>query len=213
MKKILLLILALSFSMLNGQKLDSISAEPSDLIASSMPEFSEYALSGNLWNSETLKGNVVVINFWFIGCLPCMKEISYLNELQKKYDNEDLVLLSIAPHVAQDLIDFNSDSVNTYSSIRKYLAQAKIEYEIIAECEERSVTGTGRIGPDCKRISGLFNVKGFPTTIIINKDGVVAHTTTGFAANLDSPENGKDYNLGLSEIIDGLLMPNGDTKK
>lgn len=212
MKKRILLVLVLFFGRLNAQTVDSLSADPSDLIGLEMPEFSATSISGTLFNAETLRGKVVVINFWFIGCLPCMKEIPYLNELHQKYKDEDFVLLSIAPHVAQDLIDFNSDSATAYSGIRKFLANAKIEYEIIAECQERTVTGGGTIGPDCNSISGLFNIKGFPTTVIVNKDGVVAYTTSGFAANIDMLEEEDDYEPGLSDVIDKLLIQNAANK-
>lgn len=110
-----------------------------------------------------------------------MTEISYLNRLKEKYKDENFVLLSIAPHTKQDLLDFNSDSGSVFSAIRKYMAKTIIEFEVIAECGERTRTSNSTIAPDCNRISGKYKVKGFPCTFIINQNGIVEFVSTGFA--------------------------------
>jgi len=201
MKSILSLLLFCSTLWVNAQSNDSIKPSPQGLVNMQMPNIKETSITGNAWNAETLKGKVVVVNFWFIGCPRCMKEIKYLNRLNEKYKNDNFVLLSIAPHIKQDLIDFNSDSINRHSRIRKhYLDKAKIEYEIIAECSERN----SKPGPDCDNISSLFNVIGYPTSFIINKKGIIEHAKVGFGFESENSE-GLEYSPDYEKIIDKLL--------
>src|SRR5690606_30203057 len=37
-----------------------------------------------------LKGNLILLEFWFSPCAPCIKAIPELNEIQKKYSNKGL---------------------------------------------------------------------------------------------------------------------------
>ena len=44
---------------------------------------------------DTLKGNIIVLNWWATSCLPCIKEIPGLNKLVEKYKNKPVKFLSI----------------------------------------------------------------------------------------------------------------------
>ena len=45
-------------------------------------------IDGEKYDTTSLKGKVVVLNFWFVDCPPCRKEIPELNKLVKKYDKK-----------------------------------------------------------------------------------------------------------------------------
>lgn len=51
------------------------------------PTFSYKDLKGKEWTDEVLLGKVTVINFWHINCGPCIREIPWLNKLQKKHED------------------------------------------------------------------------------------------------------------------------------
>ena len=53
-------------------------------------------LEGTTFTLDELKGKVVVINFWFVACKPCVEEIPELNELVEKYEEKDVVFLGFA---------------------------------------------------------------------------------------------------------------------
>lgn len=55
--------------------------------------FALYDLDGNLWTEQSLKGHKVVINAWFSGCGPCLREMPILSEWKKKYP--DVIFLSV----------------------------------------------------------------------------------------------------------------------
>ena len=49
-------------------------------VGSRVPDFSLTSLDGSTVNNESLKGSVVVLNFWATWCQPCMSEIPELKE-------------------------------------------------------------------------------------------------------------------------------------
>jgi thiol-disulfide isomerase/thioredoxin len=60
----------------------SAPANREDLVAGAQaPDFSLPMLDGEVLNSKTLKGNIVVLNFWATWCQPCMAELPVLKDL------------------------------------------------------------------------------------------------------------------------------------
>jgi peroxiredoxin len=112
--------------------------------------FSVTDISGNAYTLESLKGKVVVINFWFVECKPCVMEIPELNKLVEKYKGKDIVFLGIA--------------TNDKAKLQKFLEKQPFNYNIIS---------------DGSKTAGDYQVTAFPTHIIIDKNSTVAFTTTG----------------------------------
>ena len=55
---------------------------PEDVVVgNSIPDFSVTSLEGKTINKDSLKGEIVVLNFWASWCTPCMAEIPELMEL------------------------------------------------------------------------------------------------------------------------------------
>jgi thiol-disulfide isomerase/thioredoxin len=109
-------------------------------------------INGNKINLEELKGKVIVINFWFINCLPCRQEIPELNEVVKEYkDSTNVVFIAIALDEKSDLKDF--------------LEKKPFDYSIV---------------PDGRSISDIYGVKSYPTHLIIDKEGKVYFHTSGY---------------------------------
>lgn len=51
------------------------------------PTFAYKDLKGTEWTHETVRGQVTLINFWHINCGPCVREIPWMNRLQKKHED------------------------------------------------------------------------------------------------------------------------------
>ena len=51
-------------------------------------------------------GDVVLINFWATWCAPCLEELPALNDLQEKYRDQGLTVLTISDESSATLIDF-----------------------------------------------------------------------------------------------------------
>jgi thiol-disulfide isomerase/thioredoxin len=54
----------------------------------------------------TLRGKVVVVEFWATWCGPCVEGIPHLNELQRKYDGKHFQLLSFVEESHQTMDPF-----------------------------------------------------------------------------------------------------------
>lgn len=55
--------------------------------------FALHDLDGNLWTEQSLKGHKVVINAWFSGCNPCLREMPILSEWKSQFP--DVIFLSV----------------------------------------------------------------------------------------------------------------------
>src|SRR5258708_8850388 len=69
--------------------------------------FTAKTLDGKSVSLTDLKGKIVVLNFWFIACAPCVAEMPDLNNLVEKYrSRDDIVFLAPASDDAKHLSDF-----------------------------------------------------------------------------------------------------------
>ena len=82
------------------------------------PDFKVTTLDGKPYDLAALRGKVAVLNFWYIGCAPCNKEMPQLNQLVEEYkENKDVIFLAIAPDGVEDL--------------KKFLKVKEFKYQII----------------------------------------------------------------------------------
>ena len=102
--------------------------------------------SGGKLSLASLRGKVVVLNFWASDCVPCKQEQGELNRLAAKYSSKDVVFLGI-------------DEIEVRSFAQHYLKHYKVPYESVAD-------GDGAI-------AGKYGVTGTPETFFIDKQGKV----------------------------------------
>lgn len=108
-------------------------------------------MEGNTITTESTKGKVVVLNFWFIACKPCIAEIPELNEVHEKYkDNKDVVFASI--------------TFDKKDKVEKFLKNTPIHYPVV---------------PYQRITISRFGVSSYPTNIVIGKDGKILDSMTG----------------------------------
>lgn len=113
----------------------------------SAPEFSASKLDGKLVRFTDLKGKVIVLNFWFIGCPVCFSEMPKLNALAAKFaGNKDVAFIAMTADPAD--------------SVKKFLAREKFDYQPIA---------------DAKAALDMFGFSGYPKNIVIGKDGKIVY--------------------------------------
>ncbi len=116
------------------------------------PDFTFEDVEGNEHTLSDYKGQVVVLNFWTIYCPACRAEIAGLMELYKKYKDKGLVILGIG-------IDKNPDRIKTFSKLNN------INYTVLLADIE---------------IARKYQLRGVPTTFIMNKEGELTDTILGY---------------------------------
>ena len=72
-------------------------------------------IDGSVKSFSEYKGKLLVINFWYINCGPCIVEMPYLNDLVDKYQNEDIQFLAL--------------SFDTIPDIKSFLNRTEFKYE------------------------------------------------------------------------------------
>ncbi|MEJ2082195.1 MAG: TlpA disulfide reductase family protein [Acidobacteriota bacterium] len=72
------------------------------------PEFSVTDLEGNEFSLENLRGRVVLVTFWSIGCSPCRAEVPRLNALAEEFKGLPVTFLAPTPDGAKALQQFLS---------------------------------------------------------------------------------------------------------
>ncbi len=113
-------------------------------VGTEFPDFDVLDIDGNRITKDALKGKVIVLNFWFIGCAPCEMERPALNELQKRYaENDDVVFIAFAN--------------NNKEQLDKFLADHPIRYVVIP-------TEKGFV-------KQVFELNSYPANIVVGKDG------------------------------------------
>ena len=101
----------------------------------------------NQLDLRDFKGNLVLLNFWATWCAPCKKEMPSLDRLQK---NKNLNNLKIFP------INVGSDNFEKSSNFFKDLKIKNLKIFF-----DSPVT-----------LAKKFGLRGIPTSILINKDGL-----------------------------------------
>ncbi|MGH9843528.1 MAG: TlpA family protein disulfide reductase [Blastocatellia bacterium] len=116
------------------------------------PDFTLPDLDGQQIKPADLKGSVVVLDFWATWCGPCLAEIPTFNALHAKYAGRGVKVIGIAVQSgwAED--------------IKPYRDKHKVVYSTL-------------IGDD--EVVEKYNVVGFPTTYILDKDFKVHRKFTG----------------------------------
>jgi len=114
------------------------------------PGFEVKTLDGETLRLNELKGKVVVLNFWYIGCVPCQVEMPGLNKLVEEFKSEQVVFIGFAK--------------NDESQLREFLKKTTFNYMIVAGSSS---------------ISKQYGVSAYPTHVIINKQGLIEFTITG----------------------------------
>lgn len=106
-------------------------------------DFTLNDITGKPWTLSSLKGKVVVVNFWATWCPPCRKEMPDLNALAAQFKDQGLVVLAISD---EDL-----------ATVKPFIDKAGYTYPILLD--------PGR------KINKLYQVDGIPKTFIYDKDG------------------------------------------
>jgi len=117
------------------------------------PDMVLKTLDGREVSLAGLKGKVVVLNFWFVNCAPCRAEMPDLNKLVDSHRGQNVVFLGVATDRADPIRDF--------------LKKFPFKYEIVPE-------GTAT--------ANVFGVSVYPTHILIDKAGNIAHFLVGGGA-------------------------------
>jgi len=121
-----------------------------------VPPFTVTTSGGQLFSMDDLQGKVVLLDFWAIWCPPCHAALPHLREINKKFQRQPLVILSVSlDGDEQKWRDFIAKNGMTWPQYR-----------------EAGVNGV---------LARMFDVTAIPRTFIIDADGILRDEHLGDA--------------------------------
>lgn len=112
-------------------------------------------LKGNHIKLSEYRGKVIVLNFWFIKCKPCITEMPQLNELKELYDKNDVEFLAI--------------TFDKKEMVEQFLYDHIFNYTIAANANDAVSS---------------YGVNSFPTNMVINQNGEIVLKEIGYRINI-----------------------------
>ncbi len=120
------------------------------------PPFELPDLAGHSVSLQQYQGRLVLIDFWASWCGPCRLSMPMLEELQKEYPN-DLVLLAVNLQEPAD-------------EVRRYVYKQRIRSVVLLDEE-------GRVG-------GAYGSESIPMQVLIDQKGIIRHVQIGFSPTM-----------------------------
>jgi thiol-disulfide isomerase/thioredoxin len=117
------------------------------------PELDLPTLTGGRLSSASLRGRVVLLNFWASWCAPCRSELPALDSLRHEVDDSGFAFVGI---------NEEEDTV----AARAFMDELGFTFPV--------ALGRGRLRP-------LFHYPGLPYTLLLDRDGRIAGRWIGFA--------------------------------
>ncbi len=109
-------------------------------------------LAGQPCRLTDLRGKIVVLNFWFVGCGPCEMERPALNELVQRYRADSGVV-------------FVSLAASPIDKLRPFLLTNPFAYRVLPT--------------DLATVKQQFGAFGYPRSVVIGRDSRVVYNCTG----------------------------------
>ena len=119
------------------------------------PDFSLRDINGKKWSLKSLNGKVVVLNFWFVTCPPCVQEMPELNELTKAYASKEVVFLAM--------------TYNDKGEVTDFLKAHTFDYNLLINSRETDKA---------------YNVTSWPVSFVLDKGGIVKFVVKGGHATI-----------------------------
>ncbi|HKD13223.1 MAG TPA: redoxin domain-containing protein [Candidatus Angelobacter sp.] len=139
-----------------GNEIQRLIADPGRIRKNFAPQFSAKLSTGEEVNLDTLRGKVVLLDFWGTWCTPCRVSLPLLKDLAAKVDPNKVAIISID----------------------EYDAKPKWEQFIQANGMKWGQVYDGDLA-----LHNAFGVDGFPRYYILSKDGIILAEFKGWKQN------------------------------
>jgi len=117
------------------------------------PDFSFVAKENERISNTTLRGKVVLLDFWGTWCPPCRESIPTVKNVKKKFANKGFELVGISSDDDEDVW-------------RTFVESKQMDWH-----EYIDLSGD---------VLQAFNIDSYPTYIVLDKDGVIRYRQSGF---------------------------------
>ena len=116
------------------------------------PRFNAVTTTGEKFNNASIKGKVVLLEFWTTWCKFCVAEADYVDKLDKEYRDKGLIVLAINVGEPKKLV-------------KKYLEQHPRSCRIVLM--------------EDTNLAAMYEATVYPIYVVIDKDGNVSDEQRG----------------------------------
>lgn len=113
-------------------------------------------VGGEAFNIDSLKGKVVLVDFWATWCGPCVAELPHLQELYTAYQPKGFEVVGIS---------LDTDK----AELESFIKAREVKWPILFE--ESDGAGWGN------KIASHYGISAIPTMILVGRDGKVISTS------------------------------------
>jgi cytochrome c biogenesis protein CcmG/thiol:disulfide interchange protein DsbE len=121
--------------------------------AGARPAFAVHTRDGRPLTHDSLRGHVVLVNLWATWCAPCRVEMPALQQLATQYAPEGVIVLGLS-------VDRGPPG-----EVDAFLAERGITYPVAIV--------------DARTVAAFGGVRGYPTSLLLDRDGVLRHAVVG----------------------------------
>lgn len=121
------------------------------------PPFMARTLTGETFTNDSLKGQVVLLQFWTTWCPYCRRDQPVVDRITRDFSGDGLVVLAV-------------NAGESAEKVKTYLEQHPRSCNVVLAKDTN--------------LLGAFTLKGVPTYVLIDRDGNIAGTDEDIRGNL-----------------------------
>jgi thiol-disulfide isomerase/thioredoxin len=121
------------------------------------PRFRAKTMAGDQFNNASVKGKVVLFEFWTTWCKYCEGEASLVDDIAKEFSGQGMIVLAV-------------DVLEPDQKVKKYLAEHPRSVPIVLTKDTN--------------LAAMYNAQSYPIYVVIDRDGNIAAEQRGAAGEM-----------------------------
>ena len=132
-------------------------ARAADETGQPAPRFRAKTTTGEQFNNDSIKGKIVLFEFWTTWCKYCEEEASLVDDIAKEFKDNGLIVLAV-------------DVLEPDQKVKKYLAEHPRTIPIVLTKDTN--------------LAAMYNAQVYPIYVVIDREGNIAGEQRGSAGEL-----------------------------
>jgi len=126
-------------------------------------DFTLQGLDGQTFSLSNMRGKPVLLNFWATWCGPCRSEMPLLQQVYEEYSSQGLIFVAV--NIAENP-----------AQVERFMQDNGLTIPVLLDTKAK--------------VASTYNISGIPTTLFIDKDGIIKDKRIGAFTNKSEIEQG-----------------------
>lgn len=120
------------------------------------PRFRARTITGEQFNNDSIKGKIVLFEFWTTWCKYCEEEAQLVDDIAKEFKSKDLIVLAV-------------NVLEPDKTVKNYLIQHPRTVPIVLTKDTN--------------LAAMYNAQVYPIYVVVDRDGHIAGEQRGAAGD------------------------------